>query len=633
MVTVHRPNEISLFGTRYPMIGTVKSVRIPDFAEKQVTGDISKEDSVVDSTWVFVGNQTGGIGVLEMLEKKDTDRCFFSTCWIQTNGHLLLGALVTSTTNPTSDSEPEVTIEYVNAQYCAFGTALHQWSEGSESWGTSIGALVQVPTDVILHKNKIYFASGTDFNRYDGSTLTTGATLAGSAKAARFFVEWDDKLFRLANDGIFEWTHDEGATWYASATTDLPTASFTGLFVGENAAGDLIIYMNTQFGTFGLDFDGNKWLATQLTWPQHEFGGQGSTQFEDATYIPSGMKINKYRPGDRRVIDVGLDRDDGTPEAQRGNTIALVPGHRELYNLVDATSAATQNLFPGSQGFTSGDVQIYDNVGASLVARYRRVPPLNDPNRDGAWSVIYTADTAGLPAKCMAVSTSDGFYRLWFGIEETMKYISLQRDINNPLEIDGFLFDAARGGEHLTSRFDADKATTSKTARRVRGRVENCTTTEYVIIYYRINADTTWTKMTSDTYTDGQVDANGEFSMDFEDEAGAEFDSIQFKVELYSGSNTLSPDLRYARLEYLKQRDPVYGYRVRVDAQRNYRNSTGKSRRAALKTANLTKTLGQFAFMNAGESETFRVRVQEYEGVEIGGRYSQGVYDLLLLAP
>ena len=64
VVTVHRLNEISLFGTRYPIVGSVDSIRIDPFPEKQVTGDISKEDSAIDSTWIFVGNQTGGIGLV-----------------------------------------------------------------------------------------------------------------------------------------------------------------------------------------------------------------------------------------------------------------------------------------------------------------------------------------------------------------------------------------------------------------------------------------------------------------------------------------------------------------------------------------------------------------------------------------
>ena len=637
MVTVHRPNEISLFGTRYPIIGSVEPIRVDPFPEKQVTGDISKEDSTIDSTWIFVGNQTGGIGVLEMLEQKDSDRCWFSTCWIQSNGHLLLPALVTSTTNPTTDSSPNATIEYNNLQYCAFGTALHRWSEGANSWGSSLGSLVATPTDIIVHKNKLYLATDSDFNRYDGTTLTTGVALSGSVKASRYFVEWDEKLFRIANDGTFEWTIDEGVTWPASAVSDLPEGSFNGLHIGRNAGDDFVIYLGTTFGTLALDFDGNKWVQTELTWPQHEYAGAGSTRFQDASYIPSGMHINKYRAVEGRVTNIGLDRNDGVPEANRGNTIALLSGHREMYNLIDASSPDAQELMSGgsaSPGMSVyGNIQIYDNVGASLVARYIQQDQLNDDKRDGAWSIIYAAETSGLPAKCMSVSTADGQYRLWFGIEDAMKYVDLQRDISNPTQIDGFRFDNVRGGEHLTARFDADKATAGKLARRVRCYVTDTSTTEYVKIYYRVNDYTSWTLMTNSSFTDGQIDSDGEHLFSFSNDAGTEFDAIQFKVELYSGLSSRSPDMRWARLEYLKQRDPVFGFGVRVDCVKNYRHSTGKSRRAAILNALDTGTLGEAAWMDAGTTETHRVRVEQYKGAEVGGKKSHGLYDLVLIAP
>ena len=91
--------------------------------------------------------------------------------------------------------------------------------------------------------------------------------------------------------------------------------------------------------------------------------------------------------------------------------------------------------------------------------------------------------------------------------------------------------------------------------------------------------------------------------------------------------------MRWARLEYLKQRDPVFGFGVRVDCVKNYRHSTGKSRRAAILNALDTGTLGEAAWMDAGTTETHRVRVEQYKGAEVGGKKSHGLYDLVLIAP
>ena len=634
MVTVHRPGECSLFGTRFPIIGTVQPVQVEQFAEKRTTGDPSKEDSGgSDSTWIFAGRLTGGIGVLEMLEKKDPDRSWWSTMWLNSNNHTLLPALVTQTSKPSGVGEPTATREFNNRQYVAFATDLRLWAESTSSYGATLGTLAGTPTDSIIHRRKLYFAGGSDFNRYDGSTLTTGAVL-GSAQPCRYFVEWDDKLFTLDNTGQLDWTMDEGVTWIEHAKSDLPDGSFNSLWVGRDAAGNFVVYMGTSEGAFALDFDGVIWKKTELTWPQTEFGGQGADHFEDASYVPTGMRVQKYRPGDPNVFNVGLDRDDGTPQEYRGNIIRLVPTLGEMFAIIDATSDDTRDLFPAAGQNAYGNISIVSTVGRSIVARYVRGTSETDPNRDGSWTIVFAADTDGLPSRTAVASTADGKYRLWFGMAGEMHHVDLQRTAINPTEIDGYQYDAARTIEHLTPRFDADKATADKLGRRVVGRVSDCSVTEYFKINYRIDDDTAWTTLTNSDFPDGQIDSNGQFTMVLgTDDLGVPFDTIQFQILPTSGSNSLSPDLRWARLEYLKTRVPRFAFGVRIDATRNYRHQTARSLRAAINTALETKPLGEFAFMNVGASETHQVRIRDYGGNEVGARHGQGIYDLVLEAP
>ncbi|MCH8970360.1 MAG: hypothetical protein IIA66_14735, partial [Planctomycetes bacterium] len=135
---------------------------------------------------------------------------------------------------------------------------------------------------------------------------------AATAHSSRYFAEWDDKLFTLDNDGQLSYTFDEGVTWENNAKSDLPAGSFNGLWVGRNADDRFVINMATSVGAFALDFDRAVWVRTEMTWPQHEFGGQGAIAFEDASYVPTGLRLQKHRPGDPEVKNVGLDRDDAS---------------------------------------------------------------------------------------------------------------------------------------------------------------------------------------------------------------------------------------------------------------------------------------------------------------------------------
>ena len=77
----------------------------------------------------------------------------------------------------------------------------------------------------------------------------------------------------------------------------------------------------------------------------------------------------------------------------------------------------------------------------------------------------------------------------------------------------------------------------------------------------------------------------------------------------------------------------MFGFSVTIDCIKNYRHTTGKSRRTAILAALETGTLGEAAWMDAGSTETHRVRVDQYKGTEAGGRKSHGLYDLVLIAP
>jgi hypothetical protein len=624
-----RKNEAYLFGNYYPLIGGVQRFNASGFAAKQTFGDVTKDDELLYSNW-STEDQRGGIGIKDAIEDETDNMCWFSNCTLIQKGHILLPPLVTEAGNPTTAGDDvSVMVEYANAQYVVFATDVRSWGEGSSSFSTSLQTLSASPTDAIVHKGKLYFAVGPDFQRYDGSSWTNGTTL-GTAVPTRFFQEWDDKLFTIDNDGQLSYTVDEGVTWIQNALSNKESDSFTSLFQYRNAAGDFILYLGTREGLLALDFDNARWAETELKSPKHDYAGAGANAWRDAAFIPVGLQISRYRTNPVDQALMGLDRRDGIPVEYRGSIIQLLPAHHELIAIVDATSKLTQTLYGGDFGPVSGGayggVQILDSEGQSGIFQYNDI--------HNAWYNIYTASAASTPAKFGSVSTADGEYRLWFAMDSSVYFMKLQDTSQNPQEIADFEF--AASGTHILSWFNANSDTTKKTIARFHTRVTDLVAeTNYVKFYYGTdNDDSTWTLFTNDDFPDGVVDVDGTHEFRFATGGkGLEVDSVRIKAELTRGSTstTISPDIRWQRVQYLKRLEVRYGFKMRIDCSKNYRFKRTQTLEAALKEALASNVMGDFQFQS---SESHNVMmVPPFEGMEAGGSTKDGIYDVVLVAP
>jgi hypothetical protein len=633
MANVFRPREISLFDEFYPIIGSVQPENAAQFAEKRTFGDFSKDSELIRSSWV-ISDQRGGIGVKDMEEERDHDRVWWSTAWINTKGHLTNGILATDATNPTG-ADAAVLIEYDNQMYAAFGKAFYRRVEGSNSW-TSIGTLANVPTDAIVHKSKLYLACGSDFNRYDGTTLTTGSSL-GSAQTSRYFVEWDNKLYNLDNTGQMDFTIDEGVSWVTDALSVLSSGHFTSLFLYHDGSSPpkVIIYLGTKEGLYEHDNEQTSFKETELRLPFHEFNCKGAAWWRQWSFLSSGMSVYELQTasGGATVRPVGMDRDQGVPQAYAGHIIKFLAGHNFLYALVDSTSMAERDIYGASQGsgeFGGGGMWngiIPDSTGFSYVARW-----------DGySWSIVHLSDSADTPMVSGTLATAEDEYRIWYSMNKSVYYVPLPVTLDNPVLVSTSKFNAQ--SENITPWFDADNEVETKLGAEVTGLYEKMTDDEYITLDYALDGDDdTWTNMTNDDFPDGKIDKNGEFVFEFASGSGVSFTNIRFRETLYrrtSGDNPelYAPDRRWLRLSYVLLLTPKYGFKARIDCSRSYRFRNTRQMVAALRAAERTQTMGNFTFRDQGSSENHRVRIANMSGAEIGGRRSQGVFDLTLIAP
>ena len=613
MSDVTRPNEVSLFGQFYPIVGPVQVVQAARWAPKTVTGDYTQdsEEETSSHTW---SDQRGGIGMKEMVEGKDDNRCDWSTCDLSTKGHLILPRLVTDCDNPTTlDTDCVVLAEYNDKEYAFFGTDVRRWTETTATWSTSLRTLGGSPTDALAHKNKLYVAIGADFERFDVSTTTwtTGTVLAGTAVPSRYLCEWDGKLFSLDNNGQLRFSVDEGVTWTDSALSGLTTGMFTSLTVVPSTDGRLLPCLGTKVGRFDLDFDAAVWLPTPLALPSHATACNHPTLWRDGnSYWPVGMSVYQYQvSGEAAIVTpVGPDRDYGVPADYRGNIISLAGEHNYIFALIDATSAGEDNLFTGHYEV---DTTFTDPTGYSVLLKW---------NGTG-WSVAYVGGALAEAAKVMNVSTADSTYRLWFAMDKKVFYLPLEIDLVNPLEVADWSYQTSCLHEY--SWFDANAATVSKTAFKVVANVATVSATEYIKVYYGKNGDnTTWTLLTNATFPDGQIDVAGETEFTFASDVGLEFKSIRFKTQLYRGSSTsVTPDVLFLRLNYIKNLDRRKGFEIVVDCSRDYRRQRASTLISNLETAADTKTLGAFSYRTQDNvSESYQVRIADDPGFEKGGR-------------
>jgi hypothetical protein len=216
-------------------------------------------------------------------------------------------------------------------------------------------------------------------------------------------------------------------------------------------------------------------------------------------------------------------------------------------------------------------------------------------------------------------------------MESKVWYIPLQSVLQNPLEIPTYTAQAE--GEHIWGWFDADNAVVDKAGINVTASVERASSTEYVEIYYGVDYDDSWIKLSNTTFTDGNIDVSGETSFTFASGAGIHFKALRFKAVLKRGSTTtLYPDLRWLRLDYLKIPDASYLYSFIIDCSHDYRHKRASTLLANLKTSADTKTLGDFIYRDFdGSADTHKVKILSMSGPETGGKLKEGQFRISLL--
>ena len=657
-------NEIVLNGVYYPLTRPVQSVLASIYPSKVVIGDTSK-DSQLYSSITSWSDWRGGVGLRTMRGAADVNRAWYSSLQMRYNNHLVLPGLATVTA-AASETLTDPTIAAINQLgsfiYAAWNgsvseaSGIFKYTEASDDWGSVLDEPPDRVTDSVVFTD----AGGTTyliFAHYDenGSGYThssDGSSWYSDTADTQFVTVWDDRLWGISYAGQLWYAYSLSNDGTDSTTTEIndcklpmPDGSVTALFVARNAAGTPIIYAATRDGLFAHDVENSRFIETQMTFPTHPDNGKGTTKWRDSVYVPSGLGIYKYINGNNSAVitPVGPDRDDGIPATSRGTVKMLAGTHNELLAGIDATTA------PVSVGPTDVPHAYWGYGGSEVIDLTTGFSSIMGYNEMG-WEFKWVGGDVGKAIDSIHVSNlysgsaTTINYRVWWGYNERVYHMALQRDIVNPSEVPEFAY--ALTGYLETPWFDAFQTEVDKLALQLKIQVADLTSTEKVKVEYALNGDDGNLEVAVGTLDSTEMASNvgsgdgssGTYTYTFGGGVGTEFRSIKFKLTLDRASGVANkkktPDVVSMVLVYRKKLEARWGHQVHINLNQEYRGRNPQELRSALVTAIEKTTLSEFTFRDdSGGTRNYYVDVRAATGIEYTGYDERGSTSITLVEP
>lgn len=408
----------------------------------------------------------------------------------------------------------------------------------------------------------IFLGDDDEYWYMDTSEAFTETDVTGS-----WAIEWGTtKLFmyRCDTNTIYYATVPNNATpsWTANGVLSIPADTCEKLFVGSDGSGNLVIYASTNYGLYAHDYANACFWATKALLPNHPTGGMGGCEWNNYSYISSGLDTLQYGAIAGTLAHRGLDMDDGLPALRGGEIVDFYPGFNELFALVDSTY----------EGATSRS-GVYIWNGSSWACRWECGSD-NISMYSGFVSSVYA-------------------YRYWFSTSAGIYWMTLQRNIRNPKKISTFTYAAA--GVHITPWLNCGTAVFAKLATKLSVLSAGNSATETIIVKYRI--DHTYTDIATGWTTLGTIVAAGLSTYTFASSVGVSFKSIQFRFDYArGGTTTVTPSIQAVTFSYRKLNKFYDAWTFSIPATETYANLSLAQMETALNTLMTTETLLTFTY-------------------------------------
>lgn len=592
VVRITRRGEVFLNGQIYPLKGGPKNGRVQSvlasiYPGKVVQGDTGASDRLRASV-VSWTDLRGGIGVDRIGGAGDLNRVQASDCQLRYKGNFVLPKLPVATAI-TGSLTATTLIEHNDLVFfTASGTNVFTINSSDSIVDTThnLGiAAVHAVTGYIGGTVYLVYActSQWEFSSDQFSTSTV------NTKNAIFLVIWDDRLWGIDAAGQLWWIAvPTGTEGDCEDDAVLPVPSgltanhITGMFVGPSADGAEVIYVSTVEGLWVHDVNNNRFLKTGLSHPRRQDAGSQAQVWRGDIYSPADQQVYKYSPGASAVVStVGPDKDDGLLSDYQGRIEKMAGSHNEL--LVAMNNAGTNN-----------SILAWDGIGWQMH-----------------WALGSTTSIDDL-----IVADIGNKHRIYWLHSTNVYYIDIPANVVNPDQ------GASAGPYENTSThfidfpwFDAGQVDVDKIILAVKTELLDVTTTETVLLRFRLDYGTSFTTYT--TYI-----SEGLFEALFPNSGtptGTVFRAAQLSLVLEStgGDTSKTPKVKSLTLLYRKKLPAEYGHRFVVDLSKAYRGKQPRKMREDLITASQNKTLVEFSFRDDADGTlNYYVDVAQITGLE-----------------
>ena len=263
------------------------------------------------------------------------------------------------------------------------------------------------------------------------------------------------------------------------------------------------------------------------------------------------------------------------------------------------------------------------------------------------WETKWAASDVARQIDAMHVSnlksgvTGTVNYRVWWGFNDVVYNMELQRDIVNPSHVPEFKY--ALSGDLKTPWFDAFQNEVDKLALQLKIEVQDASASETVKVEYATNYTESYTELLIGSSGSALITSDGVTTFFFPSSAspvGLSFRSIRFKISLArsttdsAAAKKLTPDVVSMVLIYRKKLEPKWGHQVQINLNQEYRGRNSKELRAELIDAIEKTTLSEFTFRDdTGGTRNYYVDVRAATGIEYTGYDERGTTTITLVEP
>lgn len=486
--------------------------------------------------------------------------------------------------------------------------------------------------DMVVYKDNLYVSLGTaGYYRYTGSTATWTAV---PTQAANLWREWQGSLYNVYHNGTQYTTRRTSSVVPESWGSDIGTFPVEitpyQLVRYPDADGADALYALTNTGPWIYNNTDSLWLPTdvQIT-PLTSGETSRGTRFRDGKlyFSTGGVSMMNIQNGNPMTVGtMGLDRDDGLPQEQQGNIVAVASDNNWIFALVQVqgTTTDSEDTMPA---MSSPPVR---SEGWSYASG-----PVTLRAWNGGWSKLYTSATSTSAGSAMVVGTSYGKRRLYFSIASHIMYMDLPSGLYNPRQNPIKRYRVCNP-EHITPWWDYGNWTMEKVHGHILFEVRGADASNYVDVYYGIDFDdATW-------YYAGRINTSGLTHLQVNGPEGdqARFFRFRFKGTKHATDPYQAPMIIFYDSEVMRVLPSTYAYGFQLDLSSNLGNFTPMQQILYLKQLldpRITRGLYEFAYTPSpdGTPNTFYGRISRINGQDATGLAlrGKGTYQVTIMVP